>query len=75
MKYTDTDDHSPKNNFRQAIERIVWAHSNLDPSERAEVLRQFADELENSERFDDMDEHIRYRLKEMGYTLPETGDE
>lgn len=67
---------SPKDNFREAIERIIWAHTNLTSDERAEVLRQFADELSDDEsRFDSMDEHLRVRLKEMGYRLPETGDE
>jgi len=62
---------TPKDNFRSAIERIIWAHSNLETSERAEVLRQFADGLDSeNSRFEDMDEHVRVMLKQMGYTLP-----
>lgn len=66
---------NPKDNFRQSVERIVWANSNLEPETRAEVLREFADELENSDRYEQIDEQVRYHLKELGYELPETGNE
>lgn len=66
----------PKDNFREAVERVIWAHSNLDADERAEVLRQFADELEADDSpFDEMDEHMRKLLKQFGYTFPRNGKE
>lgn len=67
---------NPKDNFRDAVERIIWAHSNLDAEERAEVLRQFAEELEADDTpFEDMDEHIRKTLEQLGYQPPEDGFE
>lgn len=63
---------SAKDNFRQAVERVIWAHSNLESEERAEVLRQFADELDMEDSpFEDSDEHVRKLLKSLGYKLPE----
>lgn len=65
----------PKDNFRSAVERIIWAHSYVDDEDRAEVLRQFADELEAEESpFDEIDELTRKTLKQMGYEFPAESD-
>lgn len=66
----------PSEKFRDAVERIVWAYSNVDSADRAAVLRQLADALDAEEPpFDDIDEITRKTLKYMGYEFPRTGDE
>lgn len=66
---------TPKDNFRDAIERMIWAHSNLSTEDRADVLREFARELEAEDTlFDQKDEHIRKVLKQLGYRLPDSDE-
>lgn len=63
-------------NYREAVDRITWAHSNLDTETRARVLRETAAALEADEsRFESMPEHIRHILSHLGYRLPESVDE
>lgn len=51
--------------FRRTIERSVWGHSNLSLEARADVLREFVDELEAEDsKFDDWEAHADHVMKE-----------
>lgn len=65
---------NPKDNFREAVDRVIWAHSNLSTEDRAEVLREYVEALEADEsRYDDSEEHVRHTLASLGFELPEDG--
>lgn len=67
---------TPTDNFREAVDRVVWAHSNLDTETRAQILRETAEALEADEsRFESIPEHVRHLLAQLGYQPPEDGYE
>lgn len=58
---------APRDNFEQAVTRVVWAHSNLSTDDRAAVLEALADDLRaDDSRFEDPAEHIEHILDDLG---------
>lgn len=67
---------SDRGDFRDAVEDVIWRFSNLPTDERADILRQFADELDADDSpFDDVQEHVRRRLADSGMEPPGDDDE
>lgn len=68
----DLPEDQPKENFRIAATRTVWAHSDVDPADRADVLEELARDLRAGDsRLTDLDEHVKHVLDVSGYDYPD----